>query len=60
MAEVKKLLRTLRGFLRGAFGEDDYSGYRGRMEVSGIQPMTPAAFYLSQLRRKYSRPQRCC
>ena len=47
-------------FLCDATGENDYARYRTFALRQGESPMTPEAFYLSQLRQKYSRPNRCC
>jgi len=58
--QFNKLLQTAWHFLRVATGEDDYARYRARALQQGAPPMTPGAFYLSELQRKYSRPNRCC
>jgi len=60
MDRLLKLARALWQCLREACGENDYSRYRTRQEMAGAPPMTPGAFYLEQLTRKYSRPSRCC
>ncbi|HEV2232340.1 MAG TPA: CstA-like transporter-associated (seleno)protein [Terriglobia bacterium] len=60
MSQFNKLLRAVWHFLRVASGEDDYARYRARALHQGVPPMTPEGFYLSELQRKYSRPNRCC
>ncbi len=53
-------LRTAWRLLLEAIGENDYDRYRARMRGRGDTPVAPDAFYLSNLERKYSRPNRCC
>ena len=54
------------GFWRGLrewCGDSAYERYIARTRAlrSGEnQPLTPAQFYVDQLNRKYSRPNRCC
>ena len=60
MDRLLKLAQALWQQLREACGENDYSRHRTRQEMAGAPPMTPGAFYLEQLTRKYSRPSRCC
>lgn len=54
------LFKTIWRFLLEAFGENDYKRYRERLLARGETPLGPAAFYVSNLERKYSRPNRCC
>lgn len=47
-------------YLREVSGENDYARYRARALAQGIAFMSPGEFYLAELRRKYSRMNRCC
>ncbi len=60
MAQMQKALRIIWNCLREACGENDYARYSARARALGITPLTPGMFYLTQLRHKYSRPNRCC
>ena len=60
MPSLLDLIRTVWQYLREISGEEDYSRYRARAEARGEVPLTPDAFYLGQLREKYSRINRCC
>lgn len=52
--------RLWRG-LRECSGDAAYENYRKSMERRGVlKPLSPAAFYVEQVNRKYSRPNRCC
>lgn len=57
---LKSFLRTVWKFTLELVGENDYSRYRDRLLRRGETPLPPDAFYLSNLERKYSRPNRCC
>ena len=47
--------------LRQWSGDSAYETYaRCAMRTSGKVPLTRAQFYVDQLNRKYSRPNRCC
>jgi uncharacterized short protein YbdD (DUF466 family) len=47
--------------LREWCGDSAYERYLQRsLEAGGKKPLTPAQFYVEQLHRKYSRPNRCC
>jgi len=57
--------RFLRRFWRGLrewCGDSAYEGYlRSKDTRSGShRTLTPAEFYVEQLNRRYSRPNRCC
>jgi uncharacterized short protein YbdD (DUF466 family) len=57
--------RLLRGFWRGLrewCGDAAYERYlRSSFARSGAHtPLTPSEFYVEQLNRRYSRPNRCC
>ncbi len=62
---AKSTSRYLRRFWRGLrewCGDAAYESYlrsKGRQRGSG-RILTPAEFYLEQLNRRYSRPNRCC
>lgn len=60
MTQIQKLIRMAWQFLREASGENAYARYRTFALRHGHSPMSPEAFYLSQLQKKYSRPNRCC
>ena len=60
MNPIHGLLQRLWQFLRDATGENDYARYQTFALSHGDPPMTREAFYLSQLQKKYSRPNRCC
>lgn len=57
---LRTLFRRLWHFIREAAGENAYLQHRERALAHGESPLPPAAFYLSGLERKYSRPNRCC
>lgn len=49
--------------LREWCGDSAYERYITRtqaMRSGGNETLTPAQFYVDQLNRKYSRPNRCC
>jgi len=62
---AKTTSRFLRRFWRGLrewCGDADYESYlrsKGTQSGSG-RTLTPAEFYVEQLNRRYSRPNRCC
>jgi len=56
----KSTLKAVWQFFIEAVGENDYRHYRARMLARGETPLAPDAFYLANLERKYSRPNRCC
>ena len=53
-------LRATWNYLREVSGESDYARYRARPLDAGAPAMNAEEFYLCQLRRKYSRINRCC
>ena len=57
---LKSVLKTVWQFLTEAVGDNDYRRYRARLLARGETPLTPDEFYLSNLERKYSQPNRCC
>jgi uncharacterized short protein YbdD (DUF466 family) len=56
--------RFLRRFWRGLrewCGDAAYEGYlRSKGAHSSCHKLTPAEFYVEQLNRRYSKPNRCC
>ena len=60
MAKVWQILIEIWSFARELLGENAYARYREHIAARGGCPLTPQEFYLSELRRKYSRPSRCC
>jgi hypothetical protein len=47
--------------LRQWSGDSAYETYLACAERDpALKPLSPAEFYLEQLNRKYSRPNRCC
>jgi uncharacterized short protein YbdD (DUF466 family) len=62
---AKTTSRVLRRFWRGLrewCGDAAYESYlRSKANQSGsCHKLTPAEFYLEQLNRRYSKPNRCC
>ncbi len=57
---MRKIAQIIWQYLREVCGENDYARYQARARAFGVEPLTPQAFYVSQLRHKYSRPNRCC
>lgn len=57
---LRRLVRRFWTLILEAAGENDYHRYRLRAVARGEMPLSPAAYYLSRLERKYSRPNRCC
>lgn len=60
MTRLLSLIRTAWQYFREVSGEEDYPRYRARVIAEGGDPLAPDAFYLGQLRQKYSRISRCC
>jgi hypothetical protein len=60
MTSLLNLIRTAWQYLREVSGEEDYRRYRARVIAQGGVPIAPDAFYLFQLREKYSRINSCC
>ena len=60
MIHFLNLIRTVWQYLREVSGEEDYPRYRARVLAAGEEPLAPDAFYLSRLRQKYWRINRCC
>ena len=59
-----QLADALRNFWRGVrqwSGDSAYETYLACTERQrAMKPLSPTEFYVEQLNRKYSRPNRCC
>jgi uncharacterized short protein YbdD (DUF466 family) len=55
-----KLLSRLWSFARALTGDSAYETYAKRAARSRAAPLSPEAFYLDSLERRYSSPNRCC
>jgi uncharacterized short protein YbdD (DUF466 family) len=65
MREVKlrfqELLTSIWAGLRQWSGDSAYETYLARAaQKRGTKPLSATEFYVEQLNRKYSRPNRCC
>jgi len=64
LGEVAEALRdvanAVRSWLRGATGSTKYESYLRHAAKCGHQPLSEQEFYLEDVKRKYSRPNRCC
>ena len=47
-------------WFRGATGAQQYESYLRHAEKQAGPPLSEKEFYLDDVRRKYSRPNRCC
>lgn len=61
----KQMLRVLRRFWRGLREWCGDAAYESYLRAKGSLPescrtLTPAEFYVEQLNRRYSKPNRCC
>jgi uncharacterized short protein YbdD (DUF466 family) len=57
---IREALAALREWCRGAYGTQGYDSYLRHAEKQSTKPLTPEQFYLDEIQRKYSRPNRCC
>jgi uncharacterized short protein YbdD (DUF466 family) len=57
---IQQALIALREWWRGACGTHAYDAYLQHAEKQRIRPLTAQQFYLDDIQRKYSRPNRCC
>jgi len=57
---IGQALSALREWYRGACGTQGYDSYLRHAEKQSTKPLTPEQFYLDEIQRKYSRPNRCC
>jgi uncharacterized short protein YbdD (DUF466 family) len=59
---LRRLLHRFWHGLREWCGDSAYERYlrSNAREASGGRALSPAEFYLEQLNRRYSRPNRCC
>ena len=53
-------LSALREWWRGATGSYAYPSYLEHANKNCAKPLTAEEFYLDEIQRKYSRPNRCC
>ena len=59
--EIRRGLRRAWQGLREWSGDAAYEKYvQCTLRMGGGKPLTPAEFYVEQLKRRYSRPNRCC
>jgi uncharacterized short protein YbdD (DUF466 family) len=59
----RKMLRSLWRGVREWCGDASYERYlrsRAQRKATAQRPLTAEEFYLEQLNRRYSRPNRCC
>jgi uncharacterized short protein YbdD (DUF466 family) len=57
---IREALNALREWWRGASGTHAYECYLNHAEKHTGKPLTAQEFYLDDIQRKYSRPNRCC
>ena len=57
---IRQALSALREWWRGASGTHTYDAYLQHAERQNRKPLTAQQFYLDDIQRKYSRPNRCC
>jgi uncharacterized short protein YbdD (DUF466 family) len=57
---IGEALNALREWWRGASGTHAYDCYLNHAEKNNGKPLTAQEFYLHEIERKYSRPNRCC
>lgn len=57
---IRQALSALREWWRGASGTHAYDCYLNHVQKDRTKPLTPQEFYLDDIERKYSRPNRWC
>jgi len=57
---IMQALNALREWWLGASDAYAYNSYLQHTEKTRAKPLTEQEFYLDQIQRKYSRPNRCC
>lgn len=57
---IRQTLTALWEWWRGASGTHAYDAYLRHAEKQSAKPLTAQQFYLDDIQRKYSRPNRCC
>jgi len=57
---IRQALAALREWWRGASGTHAYDAYLQYADKRSAKPLTAKEFYLDEIQRKYSRPNRCC
>jgi len=61
LTTLSKVFREFWRGLRQWCGDSAYETYLASAKrQSELKPLPPAEFYVEQLNRKYSRPNRCC
>ena len=60
VGRIWQALTALREWCQGACGTQAYASYLRHAEKQSTKPLTPEQFYLDEIQRKYSRPNRCC
>ena len=62
LTSAKRMLRKFWRGLREWSGDAAYESYlrSPRTPANASQMLSPAEFYVEQLNRRYSRPNRCC
>jgi uncharacterized short protein YbdD (DUF466 family) len=59
--QIRAVLKTIWRGLRQWSGDAAYETYvECAKRAGGSQPLSPSEFYVEQLKRRYSRPNRCC
>jgi uncharacterized short protein YbdD (DUF466 family) len=58
--QAREAAAALRSWLRGATGAQKYESYLRHTSKCGQKPLSEHEFYLDDVKRKYSRPNRCC
>jgi hypothetical protein len=57
---IRQALAALLEWCRGASGSYAYPSYLLHAKKNRATPLTAEQFYLDDIQRKYSRPNRCC
>jgi uncharacterized short protein YbdD (DUF466 family) len=57
---IRQAFSALSELWRGASGAHAYDSYLHHVAKNSSKPLTPQEFYLDDMERKYSRPNRCC
>jgi len=60
IVNVRARLRDLWDGIRAVMGDAAYERYLEAATRAGTIPLSPEAFYLDQVERRYQTPNRCC
>lgn len=60
LKRVGLIFKALRECWRGAAGTYAYDAHLQHTHKCNARPLTAQQFYLDDIQRKYSRPNRCC